>query len=165
MKWKIVSVVQRWPPAGVNFDLHLCADIFHSFLHLQFFWSYLETQSQEIKSQSTHTVAMNPYCNRKSLLCTSSWKATVLTEPSCLMRLATTSSGLPRLTIRLLSRRCENRHTGKSHTMPGNLHPGYWTTREKNHQNTVCSTLSYENRTPYRLRCVRILLHLHRLNP
>lgn len=49
MKWKIISVVQCGPPAGVNFDLQLCADIFHSFLHIQFFRSYLETQSQEIK--------------------------------------------------------------------------------------------------------------------
>lgn len=44
---------------------------------------------------------------------TSSWKATVLTEPRCLMRSATTSSGFPRLTTRLLSDRCKKkrRHT------------------------------------------------------
>lgn len=117
MKWKIISVVQCGPPASVNFDLQLCADIFHSFLHIQFFGSYLATPGQEIK------VTINIMCcgghsevRQKSPLSTSSWKATVLTEPSCLMRLATTSSGLPRLTMRLLSHRCKNRHTGKSHT-------------------------------------------------
>lgn len=67
MKWKIISVVQCGPPAGVNFDLQLCADIFDFFLHIQFFGSYLETQSQEIKvtisTQCEATVI--PKFNRK----------------------------------------------------------------------------------------------------
>lgn len=75
-----------------------------------------------VSTQRDTTVTLSN--NSKSSLSTSSWKATALTEPSCSMRLATTSSGLPRLTMRLLSDRCENRHVGKSHTMPGNLHPG-----------------------------------------
>lgn len=48
MKWEIISVVQCGPPAGVNFDPQLHADIFHSSLHIEFFGSYLETRSQAI---------------------------------------------------------------------------------------------------------------------
>lgn len=159
MEWKIISVVQRGPPAGVNFDLQLCADIFHSFLHIQFFGSDLQTQGREIKTRCDATVRVR--WSSSGPWSTSSWKATVLTEPSCLMRLATTSSGLPRLTMRLLSHRCKNRHMGKSHTTAGRS--ASWL---ENYGWRKSSGLpSSVNRAAHRLRCILILKHLNRSSP
>lgn len=60
VKWKIISVVQCGPPAGVHTDLHLRTDILHSFLHIQFFWCYLDDEAIKQKISVTtkcHKVA------------------------------------------------------------------------------------------------------------
>jgi len=53
-KWKIISVVQRRSPAGVNFDLHLCTDILHSLLDIQFFRGHLEHESMKEQMIKNH---------------------------------------------------------------------------------------------------------------
>lgn len=110
------SRCERWPSSGRR---HLSLFSPHSVL-----LKLPGSTKPRNKLTIQHDRTVTPSNKRKGRLTTSSWKATVRTEPSCLMRLATTSSGFPRLTMRLLSRRCKNRHTGQSYTMPGNLHPG-----------------------------------------
>lgn len=105
--WYSVDPQQVWTRTFIC--AHTSFTCFSTFSSSEATWTLTHDGNNVIVTE----LSRHSSCHRKKVVfkATSSWKATVLTEPSCLIRSATTSSGFPRLTTRLLSCARKNKHT------------------------------------------------------